>query len=82
MEQNHFAFLIEGIKRNHSAKLFCIWTKLSGGNEFKDISYLEFRQAFCFNRTKTICAMLVQDIMRNNSVKLFSIWASDSGDVV
>ena len=31
-ERNHCAILVEGVMRNKSVKLFCIWTIGSGGN--------------------------------------------------
>ena len=44
----HFvrAILVEGIMRNISVKIFCIWTKVQEMS-FKGISYLELWQPLC-----------------------------------
>ena len=42
--------------RNNSLKLFLIWTRVSGGMSFKDISYPELWQTLC-SMVRNHCSM-------------------------
>ena len=44
---NMCAIFVRGIKRNKFVKLFWIWVIGSGGDAFKDISYLELWYSLC-----------------------------------
>ena len=85
------AILVEGIKRNNSVKLFIIWTSVSGGDVFKDISYLELWQPLCsaewnhlcnfgrWHHEEQFCEIILNlDQWRRSCLKIFLIWSSGS----
>ena len=91
MEQNHLCNFSRGIKRNNSVKSFLTWTSGSGGDVFKDISYLELWPLVCSAEWNHLCnfgrghyeeqfyefiSNFGQCLRRRHRLKRFIFWSS------